>query len=256
VGLRGGTVAVAAALVVVAGGLSGCVTDGVAAAVTADDDFCRDQRLALDQSQSFLKQDIAKNVAIGFVGGALATIVTGGGAGDALKNGIIAGATAGIATAYWNSLQKDKVSGSALYARMNGDMTQELEHVNKTQIAYNDLVRCRKQQATKIRGDFVSGKINREQANTEMAKVKSLAEQDYQIALQINSKVKTRTENFAYATTQATGKPIPKSTRAAISGTPAATEAGSLQCCSALQASNTNFEQAVTAPKAGDFTVN
>jgi hypothetical protein len=246
----------AAAMVVVAGGLTGCVeTGGVASAVTADDDFCRDQRLGLDQSQAFLKQDIAKNVAIGFVGGALITLVTGGGAGEALKNGIITGAAAGLASAYWNSLQKEKVSGSALYSRMNGDMTQELENVNKTQAAYNDLVRCRKTQATKIRADFVSGKINREQANTEMFKVKSLAEQDYQIALQINSKVKTRTENFAYATTQATGKPVPKSSRAVINGTPAATEAGSLQCCSALQASNTNFEQALAPPKAGDFSV-
>jgi hypothetical protein len=77
--------------------------------------------------------------------------------------------------------------------------------------------------------------------------------QDYDLAVRINGKVKSRTDNFSYATQQATGKSIPKSSKATISGTPAADEAGSLQCCSALQASNTNFEQALNNTKPGDF---
>jgi len=229
---------------------------GVAASATAQDDVCREQRLALDKSQSFTNENIAKAAVIGAIGGALISLATGGNAGQVAVSALAAGAGAAVATAYWESLQKQKIQGEALYGRMNGDMTRELENVNKAQAAYNELVRCRKAQATQIRGDFVSGNIDRATANTRMAQVKALAEQDYEIAKKINARVKSRTDNFVYATQQATGKPIPRSNSATINGTPAATEAGSLQCCSALQASNTNFEQALVAPKQGDFSVN
>jgi hypothetical protein len=254
-GVWGRTAAIAGILAVVASTVTGCVTTtgGIAAASTSQDDVCYQQRIALDESQSFLKEDLVKMAAMGAVVGAAGGFLAGGNIGSAIKGAVIGAAGAAIATAYWDSLQQQKVSGSTLYSKMNGDMTRELEGVNKTQAAYNDLAKCRKAQETRVRGDFLSGKLNREQGNAELAKVHDLALQDYDLAVRINSKVKSRTENFAYATQKATGKSIPKSSRATISGTPAADEAGSLQCCSALQASNTNFEQALNNTKPGDF---
>jgi hypothetical protein len=122
---------------------------------------CYQQRIALDESSSFVNQDIVKTALMGAVVGAAIGALTGGAQG-ALKGAVIGGVGAAATAAYWNSLQQQKASGTALYSKMNGDMTRELESVNKTQAAYNDLAKCRKAQETKVRGEFLSGKLNRE----------------------------------------------------------------------------------------------
>jgi uncharacterized protein YcfJ len=252
-----GKAAVLAAVMITAGvSVSGCVTtrDGIATQQTDPNDVCLAQRRALDGQKEYFNKDVAVGMGLGALTGGLVAALASRGDVGSIVLGAVTGAIGGGLAGYWTSMQNKKLAGTQLYSTLNADMTSELDNVNRTQAAYNDLVNCRKEEATQVRALFVSGKLNREQANAELDKVRVRATQDYEIARQINKRVKERTDSFAYATRQATGKDAPVTTRAVITGTPAATEAGSLQCCSALQASYTNFDKSVAAaPKSSDF---
>jgi len=193
--------------------LSSCAQPGgggahIAATSTTADDVCRPQRLALDDSQQFFAGDIVKGALAGAAIGALSGFAFGG-SGQSAAIGALAGGVAGGLTGYWVSQQHQGGSHTDLISRMVGDMDRENQALDKAQIAFNNLVECRKASARQINASLRSGAITREQAEAQMSGVRALAAQDFEIARRINARIDERTGNYVYATEQATGSPLP-----------------------------------------------
>jgi hypothetical protein len=213
----------ASSLMVLGLTLSGCAPQGghIAAASTSADDVCRPQRLALDDSQQFFAGDIVKGVLIGSAVGALSGFAFGGN-GQSAAIGALAGGTAGGFAGYWSSLQNQGGSHNDVISRMVGDMDREQQQVDKAQMAFNQLVECRKASARQVNADLRAGAITREQADARMAGVRALADQDVQIARRISARLDERTGNYVYATEQATGAPLQTAATPAAAPAPAA----------------------------------
>jgi hypothetical protein len=189
--------------------LSGCAQPGggIAASQTAADDVCRPQRLALDDSQQFFAGDIVKGALVGSAVGALSGFALGGN-GQSAAFGALAGGVAGGLAGYWTSQQRQGGSHTDVISRMVGDMDRENQALDKAQVAFNNLVECRRASARQINANLRSGAITREQAEAQMAQVRTLVAQDMEISRRINARIDERTGNYVYATEQATGAPL------------------------------------------------
>jgi len=136
--------------------LGGCAT-GVASftqqgRVGPDDgsDSCHAQAVALDNTGSFFGQDILTGAAIGAAGGAIIGGLAGGNLQDALI-GAAAGGAAGAAGGYWAALEQQHQDEAGLESTVTNNLTQENAQIDATQIAFNNDMDCRFQQAQSIR---------------------------------------------------------------------------------------------------------
>jgi hypothetical protein len=189
---------VAAALVVLPM-LSGCATPGggegftQASRVGPDDgtDSCHAQAVALDETGDFFGQDILAGAAMGAAGGALIGGLVSGNLKGALI-GAVAGGAAGAAGGYWEALQQQNENTAQLESTVAGNLTTENAQIDKTQLAFNEDMDCRFQQAATIRANYKAGTITEDQAVTQMAQVKTWAQRDLQLAQTINGQIQSR----------------------------------------------------------------
>ncbi len=202
------------AVLIVLPALAGCANGPEAftqaGRVGPDDgsDSCHAQAVALDNTGNFFGQDILQGAAMGALGGAL----IGGIASGNLKGALIgaaAGGAVGAAGGYWEALQKQSQDVAQLDATVASNLTQENQEINATQIAFNNDMDCRFQQAAQIREAYKSGSITEDQAAAQMAQVKTLAQRDLQLAQTINSQIQSRGAQFDTAATNLDGAPAP-----------------------------------------------
>ena len=181
--------------------VQGCST--VSSRLGADDgtDACRPYLVALDSTGDYFAQDIVAGAAVGAVTGGL----IGGLAGGNLRSaalGAVAGGAAGALGGYFRARQQQAQDQSVLYRTMTGDIQRDNEYIDRTQLAFNNLVDCRTNQARAIRADFRSGRIARPQAEAAMAVVRQRSDVDLRIAQTISGKIDSRSADFAFANAQ------------------------------------------------------
>jgi hypothetical protein len=184
--------------------LAGCVTtrDG---RIGADDgtDACRAQVVALDSTGNFFGEDMIRGAAIGAAGGALlggllaaATGQRGSGIAAGVGIGAVAGGIAGGATGYFQARQQQASDQAALNSAIAGDLSAENAQLDRTQIAFNQLMDCRFGTAQRIRAAYREGRMARPQAEAAMASVRMLTQRDLQSAQAINAQITQRGGQF------------------------------------------------------------
>jgi outer membrane lipoprotein SlyB len=217
--------------------LAGCVTTRESR-IGADDgsDACRPQLVALDSTGDYFAEDIIRGAAIGAVGGAalgvLVAAASGGRGGDLATGaaiGAVAGGAAGAASGYFAARQQQASDQAALNRSIAGDLAAENAQLDRTQVAFNQLMDCRFGTAQRIRADLRSGRITRPQAEAAMADIRARTQRDIQTAQNINGRITQRgaefdtaIENVAPGTKQqvlagaSVGRRVPVQTRAAV----------------------------------------
>ena len=176
--------------------LAGCVSTQ-AQRIGADDgtDACRQYVVQLDSTGNFFGEDIIRGAAIGAVGGALLGAAVSGRWQGALI-GAAAGGVAGAAGGYLAALQQRNQDQASLNYALAGDLQRENDQLNTTQRAFDQLMDCRFKSAQDIRAAYRSGRIPRDVAEAEMARLRSRTMSDIQLARQIDQRIGTRGAEF------------------------------------------------------------
>jgi hypothetical protein len=204
-----------AVVLVVVPMLSGCAAGGPQAftqsgRVGPDDgsDACHAQAVALDETGDFF--------GLGAVGGA----ILGGIAGGNLKSALIgaaAGGAVGAAGGYWQALQQQNQNTEQLESTVEGNLSAENAQINKTQIAFNNDMDCRFEQAAQIKAAYKAGTITEDQAAAELSAQKTLAQRDLQLAQTINGQIQSRGAQFDTAADNLDGQTAPGPSVSALS---------------------------------------
>lgn len=173
--------------------------------IGADDgtDSCRTQLVALDSTGDFFGEDIIRGAAIGAGAGALlgagAALLSGRRGSDvavAAGIGAVAGGVAGAAAGYLNALQQQNRDQAAISQAISTDLGRENQQLQRTQIAFDQLMDCRFFQAQRVREDLRAGRISRAGAEAQMGTIRSRTQRDIELARMINQNVIGRGEQF------------------------------------------------------------
>ncbi|MCC7274888.1 MAG: hypothetical protein IT561_19640 [Alphaproteobacteria bacterium] len=188
--------------------LPGCTTQSMRIGADDGSDVCRPQRVALDSTGDYFAEDMVKGAAIGAVAGGILGAVTGGrNAGRNALIGAAIGAAAGAAGGYWASKMQQEQSRDRLYASVASDLSRENQQLDATQVAFDRLVDCRRNEAARIRSAVATGAMSRPQGAQQMAEVRRRYEEDIQIAQRISGRVSERSANFQFANEQINPQP-------------------------------------------------
>lgn len=186
----------AVAAVTAAAMLAGCVSTR-AGRIGSDDgmDACRTQLVALDSTGDFFAEDILKGAALGAVTGAvLGAAITGRWQGALIGAG--AGLAAGAAGGYLSALQQRNADQAALNASLASDLSRENAQLDRTQIAFNQLMDCRFNRAQQIREAYAAGRLPQNVADAQMADLRARTQRDIALARTINERIGTRGAEF------------------------------------------------------------
>lgn len=204
---RSGRLRRGVAMLTAAAMLAGCVSTR-AGRIGADDgsDACRAQVVALDSTGNFFGEDIIRGAAIGAVGGAalgaLIAAASGGrgsniAAGAAI--GAVGGAVVGGTAGYYSARQQQAQDQATLSMAVANDLAAENAQLDRTWIAYTQLMDCRFGTAQRIRQSFLGGQLPRAQAEAQLADVRARTQRDLQLARSINEKIGERGQQFDVA---------------------------------------------------------
>lgn len=197
--IRRGVAALTAAVM-----LAGCVTTREGR-LGGDDgsDPCRAQLVALDSTGNFFAEDIIRGAAMGAVGGAILggvlAAATGRRGGDILGGaaiGALGGAVVGGTSGYLASRQRQAGDQASLDRAIAGDLATENASLDRTQIAFNQLMDCRFAAASRVRADWRAGRLTQPQAEAQLASVRAATQRDVQLAQSINQRIGQRGAEF------------------------------------------------------------
>lgn len=176
--------------------LTACVSTQ-AGRIGADDgrDACRTQVVALDSTGDFFGEDIMRGAAIGALGGALIGGLASGRWEGALVGAVAGGAT-GAATGYWVAVQRQGRDQQAVTAQVINDLSRENAQLDRTQVAFNQLMDCRFHSAERVRVAVREGRASRPTGQAQMADIRARTERDIQLARTISGRIGTRGAEF------------------------------------------------------------
>ncbi len=185
--------------------LSGCVTTRESR-IGADDgsDACRPQLVALDSTGNHYAEDMMRGAAIGAAGGAaigaLAGLATGGGRGSNIAAGAaigaVAGGAVGAAGGYLRARQQQAADQAQLRMAVAGDLSTENAQLDRTQVAFNELMDCRFGTARRVREDLRAGRLSRPQAEEAMANLRARTQRDLELVRTLNARIAERGAEF------------------------------------------------------------
>jgi uncharacterized protein YcfJ len=181
--------------------LPGCSTLNQQFASDDPNDVCRSERAGLRSTGDYFAQDILAGAAVGAVGGGLIGALAGGNARSAAI-GALAGGALGALGGYWKARQQQYSDQASLYRTVYGDIQRDNQSIDRTQVAFNRLVACRRNEAARIRADLRAGRIPRDQAASEMAAVRARGDDDLRLAQSISGHIQERSNDFSYASSQ------------------------------------------------------
>ncbi|RUQ74948.1 YMGG-like glycine zipper-containing protein [Azospirillum doebereinerae] len=177
--------------------LSGCVTTQQDRIGSNDGtDACYQYRVALDSTGNFYAEDMLKGAAIGAGVGA----VSGGLIGGNLKGALIgaaAGAAVGTLGGYW-SAKMQQGRDQAITGVMS-DLDTENQNLNRTQVALDQLVNCRRAEITRVKADYKAQRIGKPEAEQRLAAIRAQLDKDYAIASTINQNIVKRRDEYLVA---------------------------------------------------------
>lgn len=184
--------------------LAGCVTTREGR-IGLDDgtDPCRAQVVALDSTGNFFGEAILQGAVVGAVGGAilggLIAAAAGGRGGNVATGaaiGAVAGGATGAAAGYWQARQQQATDQASLNRAVAGDLAKENAELDRTQLAFNQLMDCRFAAAAAVRSDLRAGRLARPAAEARMADLRALTQRDVQLAQSINQRIVARGAEF------------------------------------------------------------
>jgi hypothetical protein len=192
-----------ASMLAVAGLQAGCASGPLSmqsSRIGPDDgtDTCRQQLVALDSTGNYFGEDILKGALTGAAIGGLAGGLIGGNWKGALI-GAGSGAALGAATGYWAALQQQNRDQAALYGQVQGDLARENAQIDKTQLAFDQLMDCRFRQAEALRTQYRAGQLDRPTVEAQMAIVRQRTQRDIALARQIDQQINGRSAQFDVA---------------------------------------------------------
>lgn len=176
--------------------LGACVTTQ-AGRIGFDDgrDACRPQLLALDSTGDFYGEQILQGAAVGAVSGALIGGLASGRWQGALIGAAVGGA-GGAAVGYYAALQRQASDQRALFVQMSQDLGRENAQLDRTQIAFNNLMDCRLRTADSVKEQVRTGRMDRASGQAQMAEIRTRFQNDVALAQTINSRIGTRGAEF------------------------------------------------------------
>ncbi|WP_159348639.1 YMGG-like glycine zipper-containing protein [Roseomonas harenae] len=163
----------------------------------ADDgsDSCRSQLVALDSTGNFFAEDMLKGAAIGALGGALVGGLAGGNwRGAAIGAG--AGAAVGAAGGYLYAQQQRNRDQASLRAAVTSDLERENAELDRTQLAFDQLMDCRFRQAQQIRMAVGNGSMDRATGQARMAQLRERTQREIAMAQSISQNINKRGAEF------------------------------------------------------------
>ena len=158
-------------------------------------DGCRTQLVALDSTGNFFGEDILRGAAIGAVGGALVGgLATGRWQGALI--GAAAGGLGGAAVGYFGAVQRQARDQAAVSAQIGSDLQRENAELDRTQVAFDQLMDCRLRSAAIVRGAAMEGRLDRGTARAQLAEIRGRFDGDLRLAQAINGRIATRGGEF------------------------------------------------------------
>ena len=205
-------------------------------------DPCRRQRVVLAETDSFFAESIAAGAVTGALLGVGLAVLSGRRDAGTLVGSAVVGGVAGGAAGYWLRKRQQAKNDEALYASMAQDLRAENAQIDRTQLAFDQLVQCRRQEADRVKADFAAGTIDETTARTRMAAVRQRYDQDVEKARAISQKVGERSTNFQFANEQVNPQPYLAVRSDVLRSQPAATasEIGRITAGTIYSASRTN----------------
>ena len=182
---------------IVAMALSGCVTtqqDRIGA--NDGSDACYQYRVALDSTGNYYAEDMLKGAAIGAGAGALTGALAGGNLKSALI-GAAAGAAVGTLGGYWNSRMQQGRDQAIL--GVANDLDTENQNLDRTQVALDQLVNCRRAEIARVKADYKAQRIGKPEAEQRLALIRGQLDKDYAIASGINQNIVKRRDEYLIA---------------------------------------------------------
>ncbi|WP_372394483.1 YMGG-like glycine zipper-containing protein [Azospirillum sp. HJ39] len=182
---------------IVAMALTGCVTtqqDRIGA--NDGSDACYQYRVALDSTGNYYAEDMLKGAAIGAGVGALTGALAGGNMKSALI-GAAAGAALGTLGGYWNS-KMQQGRDQAILGVMS-DLDTENQNLNRTQVALDQLVNCRRAEIARVKADYKAKRIAKPEAEQRLAAIRAQLDKDYAMASGINQNIVKRRDEYLVA---------------------------------------------------------
>lgn len=176
--------------------LAGCVSTR-SGRIGADDgsDGCRPQLVALDSTGNFFAEDVLRGAAVGaLAGAAIGGLATGNWRG-ALVGAAIGGA-GGAAVGYYASVSQQGRDQAAITAQIGTDLQRENAELERTQVAFDQLMDCRFRSAATVRQAVQQGRMDRATGLAQMSAIRGRAQRDLQLAQQINTQIGTRGAEF------------------------------------------------------------
>jgi len=176
--------------------------------IGADDgtDACRAQVVALDSTGNFFAEDIIRGAAIGAVGGAALGALLAAASGGRGRNiatgaaiGAVGGAVVGGTAGYFSARQQQAQDQASLNMAVANDLAAENAQIDRTWVAYTQLMDCRFGTAQRIRQAFRAGQVTRPQAEAQLADVRARTQRDLALARSINDKIGERGQQFDVA---------------------------------------------------------
>lgn len=171
-------------------------------------DSCWNDAEALYKTGNFFGPSIVSGAVAGAAVGGAAGLFTGGNFKAVAVDALI-GAGIGAAGGYWAALQAQHENDEQLEATVSNDLTTENSQIDATQIAFNQDMDCRFQQAQSIKDAYVTGQITHDQAAAQMAQVQSWAQRDVGIGQKISDGIQSRSKQFDTAATNLDAPPPP-----------------------------------------------
>lgn len=177
--------------------LGGCVTTREDR-IGVDDgkDACYQQRVLLDSTGDYFAESMIAGAAIGAITGAAAGLIIQGNARGALI-GAVSGAALGAAGGYWQAKMQQGREQAVL--SVISDAQKESETLSKTQLALDQLLKCRRGEISKVKADLKAKRISREEAEQRMAAIRNQLNKDYEIATKISADATKRRDEFVKA---------------------------------------------------------
>lgn len=198
-GWRRRAISMVASVSLVTASLTGCTTQQSRIGTDDGTDSCRAYVVALDSTGNYYAEDMIQGAMIGAVGGALmGGLLSGSWKGAAV--GAAAGAVAGAIGGYWqNRMQQGR--DQAILSVVS-DMRHENEQLDKTNGAFQQLSDCRHREAAQIKAQYAAKAISREEAQSRLRHLASLARKDLEILNTITANSNKRVSEYQYAAAQ------------------------------------------------------
>jgi hypothetical protein len=162
-------------------------------------DGCRQYVVALDSTGNFFAEDMLKGAVAGAVAGGLVAALTGGSSQDIAKGALIGGALGAIGGYYKSRMEQGR--DQAVLA-INNDLAREGDELDKADTAANALVACRLDQRDRIRADYASRRISRDEARRRWSQLQQQVARDNTVMQMVAENIGKRQEEYQYANEQ------------------------------------------------------